>query len=215
MRSKPEFEARVRELAVNKQRAQQRKRRTIRNLTIAGGVFVCAACCVIVFNKIQMNLDTIKKSGSSENFDELYDMTNTYPDCDIIPENAVDSSGSEKSEIPDETMVNNALEDGINQESYVSVMCENKFEDGTTEAVLLKGKNATKLIEWLENLETAEAFDKKTDEFAVSYEIKEWSDNYSNTVIIEANYIKIEDIWYSFSAEDEAALNEILNEYFK
>lgn len=150
MRNKTEFEARVRELAAAKQEVSKKKQKKIRSFTIAGGVLVCAACCVIVFTRIDIKMDGIKNKAPENSMEHLGIENKT--------EEAANSGNSVQQNTPGYSMGNSVMEDTIINESYVSIMREENFDGGTSRAVLLSGdnENAACLIEWIDSVKLNE-----------------------------------------------------------
>lgn len=220
MRNKMEFEARVRELAAQKHKSSLKKQRRIRNFTIVGGVAVCAACCAIVFTR----MDGINKiSGSSDLKNESFfgaDLDNEIYQEDvtevIMNNGALPEADGNKSEIENDAVTNDSLETGGIRVDAVSILREDNISDVIATSVLLNGDNegAVELLAWIEKLEITEVSEGEVSEAEITYEIKLYRGQDTHLLIIEGNYINKAGIWYSFSTKDKNDLNEILNKCF-
>lgn len=220
MRNKMEFEARVRELAAQKQEASLKRQRKIRNFTIVGGVAACAACCAIVFtrmngiNKISGSSNLKNESFSGADLhNEMYqeDGTEIIMNNGVLPE-----ADGNKSEIENDAVSGGSPETGGIRVDAVSILREDNISDATATQVLLDGDNegAVELIAWIEELEITEISEVEVSETEINYEIKLYMGQDTNLLLIKDNHINRDGTWYSFSAEAEAALNEILNKCF-
>lgn len=220
MRNKMEFEARVRELAAQKQEASLKRQRKIRNFTIVGGVAACAACCAIVFTRMN---GINKISGSSNLKNELFSGADLHNEMyqedgtEIIMNNGVlPEADGNKSEIENDAVSGGSPETGGIRVDAVSILREDNISDATATQVLLDGDNegAVELIAWIEELEITEISEGEVSETEINYEIKLYMGQDTNLLLIKDNHINRDGTWYSFSAEAEAALNEILNKCF-
>lgn len=221
MRNKMEFEARVREIAAQKKDAKIKKQRIIRNFTIVGGVVACAACCAIVFtrmngiNNITGSSDLKNESSYGEHLDnEIYqeDVTEV-----IMNNSGLPGADSDKNAMENDIVADGYEESVTTRVDSVSIMREENVSDTAAMSVLLDGDNeeTVKLIECIEELDIREVSEGKKQESEISYEIKIWQGQNVTSVLIEDNYIKKDDTWYSFSKEDAAVLNEIINRCFE
>lgn len=220
MRSKMEFEARVRELAAQKREANLKKQHRIRTFTIVGGVVVCAACCAIVFTR--MNGINIIKSSSDKKYessgaDYMPDDNRQELATEAIMNNRPPEAAGDKNAMENDAISDESMENGEIKADSISIMRVESISDSDARAVLLDGDNdkAVELITMLEELEVMEASDGKTSEAEITYEIKIWQGQNIHLLIIEDNNINKDGTWYSFSEEDEAVLNVILDKCFE
>lgn len=227
MRSKIEFEARVRELAEIKKAKERRKRRTIRNLTITGGGILCAACCALVFTKMNGLIEERYDKGVE------IDMMNSV-DTEMLPENQTRAENS----ISDGEYIGNFGEDNvimqetnaddsIQKEDAMEYGCLNGLPDkvimtsypgGFTENtnnIVLTEADVKSLIEWISSLELQDTGLWDNENNGLLYEFVLEYQNENITVLVSDDMVKINnDTWHKISSENAVDFENLIGDFY-